>query len=132
MDEALRILTIDGGGIRGIIPATVLREILQGRRAQDVFHMIAGTSTGGLLAWALAAPDPHDPQELIDLYVKHGGEIFDKPWLRRLPGAALVGPRYAAAPLARSLGRDRGDARLSDVSAVDLIVPSYAIALPKK
>src|SRR3954451_23139103 len=103
MDEALRILTIDGGGIRGIIPAAVLREILQGLRAQDVFHMIAGTSTGGLLACALAPPDPHDPQELIDLYVTHGRAIFDKPWLRRLPGAELVGPRYSAAPLERYL-----------------------------
>src|SRR4051794_6908142 len=101
MQETIRILTIDGGGIRGIIPATVLREILQGLRAQDVFHMIAGTSTGGILACALAKPEPHAPQELIDLYVRHGGEIFDKPWLRRLPGAELMGPRYSAAPLER-------------------------------
>jgi predicted acylesterase/phospholipase RssA len=131
MDETIRILSIDGGGIRGIIPAIVLREILGDLRAQDAFHMIAGTSTGGILACGLAKPGPLSPQTLLDLYVDHGGEIFDRPWWRALPGANLVEPRYSPADLERYLKQELGGTRLSDVTAVDLIVPSYAIQLPE-
>lgn len=131
MPKTIRILAIDGGGIRGIIAATVLRELLDGRRAQDVFHLIAGTSTGGILACGLCRPDPLTPQALIDLYVEHGREIFAPTGWRGLPGASLLGPRYAAAALETHLQRRLGRVRLSDVRGVDLLVPSYAIELPK-
>jgi predicted acylesterase/phospholipase RssA len=130
-DETIRILSIDGGGIRGIIPAIVLRELLGDLRAQDAFHMIAGTSTGGILACGLAKPDPFSPQTLLDLYVQHGREIFDRPWWGALPGADLIEPKYSAADLERYLAQELGDARLSDIAAVGLIVPSYAIQLPE-
>ena len=54
----VRILAIDGGGIRGMIPAIVLAEIERrtGRRAADMFDLIAGTSTGGILACGLTRP----------------------------------------------------------------------------
>lgn len=54
----VRILAVDGGGIRGIVPATVLVE-LQRRLPQpivDYFDVVAGTSTGGLVASAVCAP----------------------------------------------------------------------------
>ena len=130
MVSTIRILSIDGGGIRGIIAATVLREILGGRRAQDTFHLVAGTSTGGILACGLCRPDPLSPQDLIDLYVEHGREIFSRSLLRSLPGADLVGERYSAAALEHHLRQQLGDARLADVHGVDLLVPSYAIELP--
>jgi uncharacterized protein len=47
MSDNIRILSIDGGGIRGIIPAMVIQALLGEHKAQDVFHVIAGTSTGG-------------------------------------------------------------------------------------
>ena len=52
----LRVLALDGGGIRGVIPATVLAEIENktGKRIAEMFDLIAGTSTGGILALALA------------------------------------------------------------------------------
>ena len=82
-----RILAIDGGGIRGIIPATflaalegLLGEALTRRRADpagapgwagidqpriaDCFHLIAGTSTGGLLAAGLTTTDPNGRPKL--------------------------------------------------------------------
>ena len=54
----MRILAIDGGGIRGMIPAIVLAEIERrtGRRTAELFDLIAGTSTGGILACGLTRP----------------------------------------------------------------------------
>ncbi len=76
-----RILSIDGGGIRGIFPATVLSEFerrhLGGRSIADYFDLIAGTSTGGILALGLGAG--LKASEMVDLYVKRGREIFPPP-----------------------------------------------------
>jgi patatin-like phospholipase/acyl hydrolase len=79
MAERIRILSIDGGGIRGIIPAMVIKALLGDVKAQDAFHIIAGTSTGGIIACGLAKPDPVSIQKIIDLYVGHGHEVFRKP-----------------------------------------------------
>ncbi len=96
------ILSIDGGGIRGIIPARVLVEI--GRRLtrckkerpfHELFDLVAGTSTGGLLALALCAPGTDSegrstgvprtsPDEILSIYVNRGGEIFPRTRFNRL------------------------------------------------
>ena len=57
-DETVRILAIDGGGIRGIIPALILAEIEErtGQQACELFDFIAGTSTGAILALGAATP----------------------------------------------------------------------------
>jgi uncharacterized protein len=76
----IRILSIDGGGIRGIIPAMVLQALLGKLKAQDVFHIIAGTSTGGIRACGLAKPNPLDPQAIVDLYVQHGVKFLGRAY----------------------------------------------------
>ena len=55
-----RILSIDGGGVRGIIPAVLLASLEQrtGRRARESFDFVAGTSTGAVLAAGIAAGVP--------------------------------------------------------------------------
>ena len=58
MSDSIRILSIDGGGIRGIIPAMVIQALLGKLKAQDVFHIIAGTSTGGSSRAALQSRIP--------------------------------------------------------------------------
>ena len=78
MPDSIRILSIDGGGIRGIIPAMVIQALLGELKAQDVFHIIAGTSTGGIIACGLAKPNPIDLQDIINLYIGHGSDIFKK------------------------------------------------------
>ena len=78
MADAVRILSIDGGGIRGIIPTMVLQAILGKTKAQDAFHIIAGTSTGGIIASALSKPNPLGIDQILSLYLDHGYEIFDK------------------------------------------------------
>lgn len=77
-DRDFRILSIDGGGIRGVYPATFLagleQRYLGGDSVARYFDLIAGTSTGGILALGLAAG--LRTSELRDLYVDRGCEIF--------------------------------------------------------
>ena len=96
MAETIRILSIDGGGIRGIIPAMVIQALLGSHKAQDAFHIIAGTSTGGIIACGLAKPNPVGIQDIINLYVDHGGEIFKKCLLQ--PIHYLYDPKYGRTP----------------------------------
>jgi predicted acylesterase/phospholipase RssA len=78
-----RVLAIDGGGIRGIIPATVLADLerrIAPRAVADAFDLIVGTSTGGILALGLTAPDGGRPRHaaarLLALYQEEAGTIF--------------------------------------------------------
>jgi predicted acylesterase/phospholipase RssA len=126
MSEAIRILSIDGGGIRGIIPAMVIKALLGTQTAQNAFHIIAGTSTGGIIACGLAKPIPLSAQNVIDLYVDHGSEIFGNGSL------GVFGPKYDPTALENYLAAELGATHLSEVSSVELLVPSYAMALPQE
>jgi patatin-like phospholipase/acyl hydrolase len=127
-----RILSIDGGGIRGILPAAILadfeRRYLGGACAGDYFDLIAGTSTGGIIALGLATGVP--ASEILGLYLQHGGEIFPVPTrFRRLRSAwagvrSLRRYRYERGPLERELDRIFGD-RLFGESRRRLCVPSF-------
>jgi len=89
--KKVRILSIDGGGIRGIIPAVSLKYIedylaekVPGSRLCDHFDMIAGTSTGGILSGILLAPDPDEPDrplyaaaDALNFYQQEGYSIFN-------------------------------------------------------
>lgn len=86
-----RILSIDGGGIRGLIPALVLQHIEEetDRSIATLFDLIAGTSTGGILALGLSCPKEgggpkYSADELADLYLDHGPDIFDQSVWRRI------------------------------------------------
>jgi uncharacterized protein len=129
MSDSVRILSIDGGGIRGIIPAMIIQELLGSRRVQDVFHIVAGTSTGGIIACGLAKPTPIDLKDIVGLYVDHGGEIFKKPVLEAVH--YVYGPKYKPNALEGFLASQLGGSYLSEVKGVELLVPSYALSLPK-
>jgi uncharacterized protein len=100
----MRILTIDGGGIRGIIPAVILAEIekLTGKKTAEMFDMIAGTSTGGFMALLLGKPGPDGKPafaaaDIVNLYVEHGKDLFfrtDAYKAESNDGATL--PKYPA------------------------------------
>ncbi|KIC75888.1 Patatin [Neochlamydia sp. TUME1] len=87
------ILSLDGGGIRGIIPATMLVAIEEITRKPiaKLFKLIGGTSTGGILALGLSKPDKDDPRKpqykaknLLDMYTKEYAGIF-QPNQEHLP-----------------------------------------------
>jgi len=130
-DEIIRILTMDGGGIRGIIPARILQHIEEstGKPASALFHLIAGTSTGGILGCGLAKGKP--AREIADLYARRGGEIFHRSlWDKVTTIDGLSNPDYDPTPLQTILGEELGDTWLSEAQGAELLVPSYAIQLP--
>ena len=130
----MRVLSIDGGGIRGLIPAVVLAEIERrtGRRVAQMFDLIAGTSTGGILAAALTCPgDDGAPkyraEELIDLYVTEGPAIFDRDLLKRVTSAeGLIDERYGSDGLEEALREYVGEVRLSQ-TIVPVLLTAYEI-----
>jgi patatin-like phospholipase/acyl hydrolase len=128
----MRVLSIDGGGIRGLIPALVLTE-LEGRAGRPIFELfdlIAGTSTGGILACALCAPDPLPARELVSLYEDEGPKIFARDVFQRIrSGEGLIDEKYDAGELDRALERFLRDKRLADARP-DLIVPAYNMTEP--
>ena len=86
-ETPFRVLALDGGGIRGVLPALLLQELERrtGRTVPELFDLVVGTSTGGILALALTAPrtgDRFTPADLVKLYETQGGRIF-APWPQR-------------------------------------------------
>src|SRR5215213_9616264 len=128
----MRVLSIDGGGIRGLIPALVLAEIERrsGRRVFELFDLIAGTSTGGILACALCAPDPLPAERLVGLYEEDGPKIFRRSLGRRVSSIeGLADEKYDSAALDVALERFLADKRLSEAKP-DLLVPAYNLGEP--
>jgi uncharacterized protein len=111
----VQVLAIDGGGIRGLIPALVLAEIEArcGRPAGELFDLMAGTSTGAIIVCALAKPEPLPAARIADLYEEDGPRIFDRSLLKRITSAdGWIDERYDSDGLVQSLRRHLGDARL--------------------
>ena len=128
----MRVLSIDGGGIRGLIPALVLAEVERrsGRQVWELFDLIAGTSTGGILACALSAPDPLPAEQLVALYEEEGPAIFDRSvWQRVRSAEGLLDEKYDAAALDHALERFLSDKRLAETKP-DLLVPAYNMGEP--
>jgi patatin-like phospholipase/acyl hydrolase len=131
MNTQTRILTIDGGGIRGLIPARILvsleRKLQQQTGRQDArlaefFDLIAGTSTGGLITCLLLAPGVNEwtpaftAQDIVDLYLDHGAEIFDAPLSKRIRSLnGLRDERYEARGLEQLIDERVGDLLLSQL-----------------
>ncbi len=118
-----RILTLDGGGIRGVI-TTVLMQRLNKEPALtgwlDSVDLIAGTSTGGLLALGLAKPLALD--EIRALYVEKGAKIFDDSWLDNLLDlGTIIGAQYSNAHLTKELQRLLGQTTLNQLAKRVLI-----------
>lgn len=131
----ISILSIDGGGIRGIIPAAFLTaiETCAGKPVSDLFDLIAGTSTGGILAAALTVPDArgrpkYAAAEVRALYFEHGGAIFHRSPLRKAATlGGLARPRYAPDALDRALQQYMGEARLHQTTS-EILVTAYDMA----
>jgi predicted acylesterase/phospholipase RssA len=97
--ERFQILALSGGGFRGLYTAKILADFEQelGGSIGRHFDLIAGTSIGGILALAVSMEIP--AQRIVDLFVKHGADIFKRRWSL---GGYVRAP-YSAKPLQRLL-----------------------------
>ena len=142
MAKYTRILSIDGGGIRGVIPGQVL-VALESRLQQqsgnphakiaDFFDLIAGTSTGGILTCLYLFPSQsgiaprYSAADAVSLYLEYGGEIFSRSMRQKVRSLfGLSDEKYSEKPLIESLNRFLDDRMLSDLIKPCLIT-SYNI-----
>ena len=126
MSKPFYILSIDGGGYRGLFAAHVLRRMEEEWQPEwrDLFGMVAGTSTGAIVAAGLACGT--SATQLASLYEEYGREIFTARGLARIPGFSLFASRYSHSPLRALLERTLGDMMLGDIR-IPLILPSVDI-----
>lgn len=132
MSNYTRILSIDGGGIRGIIPGqilVVLEEKLKRRtnnpnaKIGDFFDLIAGTSTGGILTCAYVCPESKgstiprfSAKDAVDIYLDRGKEIFSIPlWKKIQSGGGVLDEKYPSQPIESVLKEYFQDIKMSDL-----------------
>jgi len=128
----MKILSIDGGGIRGIIPATILAKIeeLTGEPISETFDLIAGTSTGGIIALGLAMDNgrgqpKYSATDLVKLYRDKGHQIFDRnTWHRLRSIGNLRDEKYPNENLKKLLKEYFGKKSLKD-TIPEVIITSY-------
>lgn len=149
--KLIRILSLDGGGIKGIITGKVLEgleiklneeyEKRNGKkpdrplRLSQFFDFIAGTSTGGILTSLILCPESKDSKyakysaaEAVNLYMEHGREIFKPSYSGLLPGLfnGIFGPKYGDKGIEALLKQYLGDYELKDM-LVPCLIASYDI-----
>src|ERR1041385_7865125 len=133
MAPPFKVLAVDGGGMRGIIPALILAELeerLQ-RPISDAFDLVAGTSTGGIIALALVTPGADgkpamSAQNIVRLYETRGNTIFPQSMRQKLRVSSVLGAKYSADGVESVLHDVFGDMPLR--SAIKpVLIPSYDI-----
>lgn len=122
-----QILSLDGGGIKGLFSAAVLAAIEEdlGERITDHFDLIAGTSTGGLIAVGLGLG--LRPREIVEFYLREGPSVFPTR-LAWKPLQQWVYRKFSSAPLEAALKRCFKDKHFGD-STKRLVIPSYNLSV---
>ncbi|RWR84116.1 patatin-like protein 2 [Cinnamomum micranthum f. kanehirae] len=146
LGNMITVLSIDGGGLRGIIPGTLLAFLesklqeLDGKdvRIADYFDVIAGTSTGGLVTTMLTAPDANNrpifaAKDITEFYLENGPKIFPQKsagFLSSINGllGAITGPKYDGKYLHSKIQQLLGDLRMKD-TLTDILIPTFDIKL---
>ncbi len=134
--RSIRVLSIDGGGIRGILPAVVMGELerLTGRPVCELFDLVAGTSTGSLVGLALLAPDEEGrprfkASEVARLYEIGGPRVFSRSvWHQIRAVGNLVDEKFPATGLEEMLHRVFGETRMSE-ALTETLVTAYDVEL---
>ena len=131
MSNYTRILSIDGGGIRGIIPGQIIA-VLEKRiqelsnnpdaRISDYFDLIAGTSTGGILTCAYLIPEnggtrpKFNADQVVDLYMENGDEIFEIPFFHKVKTmGGVTDEKYPSDGIEETLEDYFGSTKLSEL-----------------
>jgi len=122
-----RILSLDGGGVKGTFTAAVLSELesMSKKRIYKYFDLITGTSTGGIIAIALGLGVP--ASEILEFYVTKGPEIFPAIGVKKKSQHLLrwlFRTKYGQEPLRNAINAVTGSRKLGD-SKVRLVIPSF-------
>lgn len=140
MEKVFKILSIDGGGIKGLYSASILKKFEEKFNCQtsDHFDMICGTSTGGLIALALSLKIP--AKDICKFYEDKGELIFPKHRKRKIPFFGTIdygflkqiakGGKYSDKGLKEALLEIFGDKQIKDCNNL-LCIPSYSITEAK-
>lgn len=132
--EPIKILSIDGGGIRGIIPAMILAEIEKRTEypISSMFNLISGTSTGGIIALGLTCSNEkrepkYSASDIVTFYENKGPQIFNRTLLRKIMALGnLIDEKYSAKSFEQILLEFFGDTRLCEANP-NVIIPAYEI-----
>ncbi|XVF15597.1 hypothetical protein REPUB_Repub09cG0168100 [Reevesia pubescens] len=137
--KMVTVLSIDGGGIRGIIPGVLLAFLesklqeLDGPNARiaDYFDIVAGTSTGGLVASMLTAPNKenrrrpmYEAKDITNFYLEHCPKIFPQD----STNASSMGPMYDGIYLSSLINQLLGDITLKQ-TLTNVVIPTFNIKL---
>ncbi|XP_028110454.1 patatin-like protein 2 [Camellia sinensis] len=141
--KLITVLSIDGGGIRGIIPGIILANLesqlqeLDGMDARlaDYFDVIAGTSTGGLITAMLTAPNNdkrplYAAKDIVPFYLENCPKIFPQTrgpfaWMVNI-FKAMIGPKYNGKYLHKLIKDILGDTRLHN-TLTSVVIPTFDI-----
>src|SRR5690349_17897704 len=105
----MKVLAVDGGGIRGSIPALVLAEIEKrtGRAISSLLDLVAGTSTGAIIGCALTRPAPMSADSVAAIYEEEGPQIFHASLLKKITSVGgVIDERYDARELVSDVRRE--------------------------
>ena len=118
----VKILSIDGGGVRGVIPAVLVAKIEEqmGEPITDIFDLFVGTSTGGLITLFVNIQEngrqKYSGKEVIQMYSDLSNQIFKNPVLRQVRTLkGIIGSKYSAKPLDDLLNKYFDNLKLSDM-----------------
>jgi uncharacterized protein len=139
MSKPYKILSIDGGGIRGLIPALILAEIEKrtGKAISELFDLMAGTSTGGILTLGLNIPDEngkarYSVEDLVKLFKDKGKMIFyQNKWRSLMTGLGVLDEKYSHRNFEKLLKEYCGDAELKS-AVTDVLITSYDLEYTRK
>ncbi|VVB09973.1 unnamed protein product [Arabis nemorensis] len=131
--KLVTILSLDGGGVRGIIAGVELDG--EDVRLADYFDVVAGTSTGGLITAMLTAPNAtgrplYAAKDIVPFYLEHSPKIFPQPagvlaLLPKLP-KLLSGPKYSGNYLRKLLSDILGEKKLHQ-TLTNVVIPTFDI-----
>ena len=119
MNKPVKILSLDGGGTRGLFPATILDCIKEdtGKQPHEIFDVIVGAATGGIISAALACG--LDTSEMVDIYLNRASFLLPNKRFRRWWNPLnLFAPKYPNDNLKQVLQEKFGDKKLKDVAAL--------------
>ncbi len=132
--EYIKVLSIDGGGIRGLIPALVLAEIEKktGKRIAEMFDLMAGNSAGGIVTLGLNVKNQNgkpkfSANKISEFFTKDGPKVFEKSlWKRVRSGFGVTDEKYDHDNMITVLKKYMGEKKLKS-SITNTLISSYDI-----